>query len=187
IDKPPYTYLPIWLHTCLLSHKCNSVNPYTQRVLMKWNCKTNVTALEGHFNIVMCADCLFLDQYRGSLVDAIRRLLRPDFSGTALVFAPIRRDTLGEFGQLVEGAGLQDCCNEKYDEQVWDLHLKVSETPGNGVLKVHYRLLYKEKGKLSSLLMWFEKVNVSLFVMVWQSEFTYDIRKSFKLMVEMVP
>uniref|UniRef100_A0A674C5Q1 Uncharacterized protein n=1 Tax=Salmo trutta TaxID=8032 RepID=A0A674C5Q1_SALTR len=53
-----------------------------------------------------------------------------------MVFAPTRRDTLGEFGQLVEG----------YDEQVWDLHLKVSETP------VHYRVLYIEKGKLSSLL-----------------------------------
>jgi hypothetical protein len=49
------------------------------------------------------------------------------------VFAPTRGDTLGEFCQLAEGTGLQVCRYEKYDEEVWDLHLKVSETPGIGV------------------------------------------------------
>ncbi|XP_071247285.1 calmodulin-lysine N-methyltransferase-like, partial [Salvelinus alpinus] len=104
------------------------------------NCKTDVTALEGHFDIVMCADYLFLDQYRGSQVDAIRRLLRPDC--TALVFAPTRRETLGEFGQLVEGAGLQVCCYEKYDEQVWDLHLKRQQEQKEAFDdNIHYPLL----------------------------------------------
>lgn len=48
------------------------------------------------------------------------------------MFAPTRGDTLGEFCQLAEGTGLQVCRYEKYDEQVWDLHLKVSETLGTG-------------------------------------------------------
>ncbi|XP_056903560.1 calmodulin-lysine N-methyltransferase isoform X2 [Takifugu flavidus] len=108
--------------------------------VVRWDCESDVSALEGHFNTILCADCLFLDQYRACLVDAIRRLLQP--TGMALVFAPQRGRTLSLFCQLAQQAGLDVAQQQQYDAQVMDVHLKMLRQ-GKEVYddNIHYPLL----------------------------------------------
>ncbi|XP_066280056.1 calmodulin-lysine N-methyltransferase-like [Branchiostoma lanceolatum] len=90
--------------------------------VLKWDEQDQLDRLAGVFDHVICADCLFFDQYRRPLVDCIFRILKPN--GVATIFAPRRNQTLEDFCRLAEPF-FRVTTVENHEEILWALHLKL--------------------------------------------------------------
>jgi calmodulin-lysine N-methyltransferase len=110
--------------------------------LLQWSKDTNYGDLEDRFDFIICADCLFFDDFREDLCATIWKLLKLD--GTCLIFAPNRQNT---FHKFVDMAKLHFECMivHDYDMEVWERHLWEKENNPDYDEDLHYPLLLKLK------------------------------------------
>ncbi|XP_072031907.1 calmodulin-lysine N-methyltransferase-like [Amphiura filiformis] len=103
---------------------------------LKWNEREKFDDLSGQYDHIICADCLFFDQYRQDLVDTIDCLLKP--GGTASIFAPYRGTTLQAFCDLAKVKFNVDV-QLNYDATLWQKHQQML-TKGKEIYdeNIHY-------------------------------------------------
>ncbi|XP_059478038.1 calmodulin-lysine N-methyltransferase-like isoform X2 [Neocloeon triangulifer] len=87
--------------------------------VLRWH-EVKVTAAAATYDFVLCADCLFFDEARPALAQAIDLLLKP--GGSALVMAPARGGTFNLFVQEAARKGLRYSIARRYDDAVWASH-----------------------------------------------------------------
>lgn len=71
--------------------------------VLRWDDIASYQQYNGQFDYVLCADCLFFDNSRENLANAIYALMKPE--GIGLIFSPRRGNTLSQF---------VDACEEKF-------------------------------------------------------------------------
>lgn len=90
------------------------------------------------FDFILSADCLFFDNARTALVDALWLFLKLD--GRAFVMAPYRGQTLGSFVLEAKAKGFTCRIDERYDDVVWRKHTQFKEMPFYDE-NIHYPIL----------------------------------------------
>lgn len=115
-----------------LGSKC-----FLKASVLKWE---SLGEHHRQYDYIMCADCLFFDETRDSLIAAIDSLLHA--AGQALVMAPRRGNTFQRFidGCLVRGFHVRVV--EQYSLQVWKQLLELKATQGCDYNEdIHYPVL----------------------------------------------
>lgn len=104
--------------------------------LLNWENIENANG--GQFDYILSADCLFFDNARMALVNALWHLLT--INGCALIMAPYRGKTLNSFVEQATGKGF--CCNivKCYSDTVWQRHLHLKQFPFYDE-DIHYPIL----------------------------------------------
>lgn len=72
------------------------------------------------YDFILCADCLFFDESRSALVDAINHFLSE--CGKALVMAPKRGKSMNLFIKKCMSKGLHCEIFTYYNKEVWERH-----------------------------------------------------------------
>ena len=71
---------------------------FSSASVLRWN--DVPSSLVSNFDIVICADCLFFDEFRSDLKECVKNVLAP--GGLGIVTAPRRGETFGDFQILVQ-------------------------------------------------------------------------------------
>lgn len=101
-------------------------NCYIKCSVLKWE-QISLCRFEAEkFDYILCADCLFFDEARSALVDAIWHFLSE--SGVCYVMAPRRGHTFDLFVECAIRKGF--VCNvlARYDERIWERHLELKKS-----------------------------------------------------------
>lgn len=113
-------------------------NCYIKCSVLKWEQISLCRFETEKFDYILCADCLFFDEARSALVDAIWHFLSN--SGVCFVMAPRRGHTFDLFVECAIRKGL--VCNvfARYDERIWERHLEL-KTSDFYEENIHYPIL----------------------------------------------
>ncbi|XP_054758538.2 calmodulin-lysine N-methyltransferase-like [Lytechinus pictus] len=105
---------------------------------VRWNEECSYIDLRDSVDVILCADCLFFDQYRSDLVDTIHCLLSSD--GKVIIFAPCRNRTLEKFCQQAKSR-FDLAIEDNYDPTVWSV-FQQAKAKGKEVFDedIHYPL-----------------------------------------------
>jgi len=88
------------------------------RVLL-WDEYEKHTDIQNIYDIIICADCLFFDEYREGLLQTLLWVLKS--KGEVIIFAPTRGKSFYDFKELAE-PHFTVTCTENYDPLIWSLH-----------------------------------------------------------------
>ncbi|EAT39717.1 AAEL008496-PA [Aedes aegypti] len=94
----------------------------------------------GRYQFILSADCLFFDESRSHLIDAIWLFMADE--GVALITAPRRGNTLSQFLNECVARGFYYELLHCYNELIWNKHLALIKTDGYDE-NIHYPLLIK--------------------------------------------
>ncbi|XP_059617414.1 calmodulin-lysine N-methyltransferase [Phlebotomus argentipes] len=109
------------------SLRLNPINCYIKCSNLPWERSRELhPGDESKFDYIFSADCVFFDESRSALVDAIQFFLA--LEGTALVIAPKRGQTLDLFASEASARGLKCRPMRKYSDIVWMKHLELTMT-----------------------------------------------------------
>lgn len=100
---------------------------------------TNHRQLNETYDLVLSSDCLFFDEARVDLVEAIWHFLKED--GTAIVMAPKRGNTLNCFVKIAGARGFNCVLRNYYEDTIWQKHLKFKESNPLYDENLHYPVL----------------------------------------------
>ena len=119
--------------------KLQDVN--VQAHCIRWDIENSYEKYCNQFDFVICADCLFFDECRNSLANAIFRLLKPN--GIALIFAPKRGHTLQEFVNICKPLFQTVEQDENYCDRISNIHRQELEENPCYDSDIHFPILIK--------------------------------------------